>query len=423
MMKKLKRIFLVLAAIAVLILMNPGSLAIQVYAWDSWTSQPQWNKPQWSQPEWNNPTWDQPEWKDPTWTTPPEWKDPTWTTPSEWEAPSWTTPEWNSEPQWNNSPWQTKPEWNQNPNANGSDVNPNNPLTSPDGTNNPNPGGKLPGPPYNPDYMNLGLEKFEQIDQTIKQPSTKDPKTTSEDDSFFNFKDMETKDAISFAVKDVIGGTVDLAVQVVTENKELTLKDLQNNKKSIFLSGFKSLTKGDTTVDYLYDSVETAEGAKKVYDRYKNYKEYKIIQRLKKSGDLIAAAQKYDELLKAGKTFTPANAVVDTIAMPFTIMDTIENVGKFNAAKNSDEKFAAGIDLVGNAGGIISGAAAGVALIPIPGAQLIAAGMLVVGGGLSLASLGLKLYRNRKKFVKDVKKKFKKVKEKVTGFFKSIFGR
>jgi hypothetical protein len=419
-MKKLKRTFLSLAAIAVLLLMNPGVLAIQVYAWDNWTSQPQWNNPAWSQPGWTTP----PDWKDPAWTTPPEWQDPSGATPPEWNDSNWkNAPEWKSGQQWNNSPWQTKPEWNKNPNtnpANGPDVNPNNPSTSPDGTNNQNPDGKLPGPPYNPDYKNPGIEKMEQIDQTIKQPSAKDEKTASEDEPFFNFENMKQKDAISFAVKDVIGGTADLAVQVVTENKELTLKDLLNNRKSIYLSGFKSLTKGDTTVDFLYNSADAVTGAKGVYDSFNTFKGYKAYQDLMKTGNVIAAAQKYDELLQAGKTFTPANAVVSAIAMPFTIMDTVENVGKFNAAKNTGKKVSVGMDLVGNAGGIISGAAAGVALIP--GAQPIAAGMLVVGGALSLASLGYKIYSNREKVVKDVKKKFKKAKEKVTGFFKSVFG-
>lgn len=419
-MKKLKRTFLSLAAIAVLLLMNPGLLAIQVYAWDNWTSQPQWNNPAWSQPGWTTP----PDWKDPAWTTPPEWQDPSWKTSPEWNDSNWkNAPEWNNTPQWNNSPWQTSPEWSKdpaNPDQTGPGVNPNNPSTSPDGTNSPNQDRKLPGPPYNPDYKNPGLETLDQIDQTIKQPSGKDEKTASEDESFFNFENMKPKDAISFAVKDVIGGTADLAVQVVTENKELTLKDLLNNRKSIYLSGFKSLTKGDTTVDFLYDSADTVSGAKGVLDSVKTYQLLSEYENLKKAGNIIAAAEKYDELLQAGKTFTPANAVVSAIAMPFTIMDTVENVGKFNSAKNTDEKVAAGMDLVGNAGGIISGAAAGVALIP--GAQPIAAGMLVVGGVLSLASLGYKLYSNREKVVKDIKNKFKKAKEKVTGFFKSVFG-
>ncbi|MGS2779808.1 hypothetical protein ACVBAX_20925 [Robertmurraya sp. GLU-23] len=420
-MKKLKRTFLSLVAITVLLLMNPGFLAIQVYAWDNWTSKPSWNDPTWSQPGWTTP----PEWQDPTWKTPQEWQDPSWRTAPEWNDSTWKDAnEWNNTPQWNNSPWQTKPEWNNNssgnPGQNEPGVNPTNPTTSRDGTNNPNPDGTLPGPPYNPDYTNPGLEQLEQIDQTINQPSAGDTETASGDEPFINFGKMDPKDAISFAVKDVIGGTANLTVQALNENKELTLQDFLKNRGSIYAAGFKGLTKGDETIQYLFDGSDSVSKIKDIHNGINTFQGFKAIRDLEAAGDLLGAAAKYDELLQAGRTFTPGNAVVSAIAMPFTIMETVENVGKFNAAKTSEEKFDAGADLVGNAGGIISGAALGVGLIP--GAQPIAAGMLVVGGVLSLASLGYKLIRNREKVVKDVKEKFNKAKEKVTGFFKSVFG-
>lgn len=405
-----------LLASVLILLTNPGFMAIQAHAWGTWESKPQWEKPQWEKPQWENPGWTTPPtWEDPTWTVPPEWQEPNWTTPPQWKDPTWKLPPqwndsyWKQQPQWNNSPWKTAPKWELNPDGPGQ-TGPNNPSSNPDGTNPPNPDGKLPGPSNNSDDSNPDSKNKQIIDKS-------DP---ASDEAFFNFKDVETKDAASFAVQDVIGGTTKLAIEVVTQNKELTMKDLLDYKKGIYLSGFKSLTKGDTTVDFLYDSSDTVSKAKGVYDSYNTFKGYKALNELKKAGDLAAAAQKYDELLQAGKTFTPANAVVSAIAMPFTIMDTVENVGKFNKAKNFDDKVATSMDLVGNAGSIISGAAAGVALIP--GAQPIAAGMMVVGGVLTVASLGHKLYRNREKVMKDVKEKFKKAKEKVTGFFKSVFG-
>ena len=103
----------------------------------------------------------------------------------------------------------------------------------------------------------------------------------------------------------------------------------------------------------------------------------------------------------------------------FAIKDTVDNVGKLNSASTSEEKTNAAWDLVGNTGEIITGLAPAVAMIP--GAQPIAAGMVVVGGVLSIASLGQKLYRNRKEIISNVKDKFNKAKESVTGFFKSVF--
>lgn len=432
-MKRGKRVFLSLIAICFLLLMNPGFIAVQAYAWGTWNSQPQWSQPSWnqpswnSQPQWNDPAWTTtPDWNDPTWQTPPEWQDPAWQTSPEWQNPAWqTSPEWNNQMQWGNPPWQNAPEWNldqnnpntNNPNQNGPDGSSGNPNVTPDG---PQPIQDIQ-PPYNPDYTNPGIEKLNELRENVNPPTNLN-KVAPNDDPFFNFEDVGMKDGLEFAVKDVIGGTTELAMKVVGNNNgEITVKDFLQNRAGIYGAGFKALTKGDPTVDFLYDSKDIATGAKGIYDNYNTYKGYKAVADLKKAGDLVASAAKYDELVQAGKTFSSGNAVVSAIAMPFTIYDTVQNVGKFNDAKTSDEKWASGMDLVGNAGSIISGAAAGVALIP--GAQPIAAGMLAVGGALSLVSLGHKVWRNREKIVADVKQKYNKAKEKVTGFFKSIFGK
>ncbi|HHY71918.1 MAG TPA: hypothetical protein GX497_01540 [Bacillus bacterium] len=342
----------------------------------------------------------------------------------------WQNSIWKMPPEWQNSAWQTAPEWNlnqndnnpnngNNPNQNGPNKNPNNPTITPDGSQ-PIPDVQQLRPPYNPDYTNPGIAKSNELFENVK-PLMTYTEAIPNDDLFFNFNDVTMKDALKITAKDVIGGTIKTSIEVVTQDKKITPQDFLKGRTGIFTAGFKTFTKGDPTVDFLYNSKDIVDGAKGIYDNYNTYKDYKTAADLGKLGNMAAAAAKYDEIAQAGKAFSTGNAVVSAISMPFTIYDTVENVGKFKGAKTSDEKWASGMDLVGNAGSIISGAAAGVALIP--GAQSIAAGMLIVGGTLSLVSLGHKIYRNREKLVKDVKKKFKKGKEKVAGFFKSTFGK
>ncbi|MFT4415398.1 hypothetical protein ACLM5H_16175 [Fredinandcohnia humi] len=403
-MKRLRRICFSLLAIVVLLVTNPGSLA---YAWGSWNTNPGWKGPSWDTP----PTWE----TTPTWETVPSWEIP----------PEWNQHPWQIQPEWGENPWVTPPVWNQDPanptggngtNPNGPTVNPNNPSQNGPGQN---PGDNTSTPSDNTQTGPTdNVNDNDKSQDGSKQDSGNSEPTTS-DSPFFNFKDIDQKGAIEYISKDILGGTVSL-IGKTANGGEITPKDFLTYKGNIFYAGFKGFTKGDQTVDFIYDSADVATKSVDLYKQVSTFNDFRQIQNLQKSGDILAAAAKYDELVQAGKTFTPANAIVSAIAMPFTIIDTVDNVGKFNAAKTSEEKTAAGMDLVGNAGSIISGAAAGVALIP--GAQPIAAGMLVVGTALSLVSLGHKIYRNRTKIVKDVKEKFSKAKKAVTGFFKSIFG-
>ncbi|MGD6857953.1 hypothetical protein ACQCVO_23225 [Bacillus infantis] len=402
--------------------MNPGFLAINAHAWETWNSNPGWN----NNPTWNSPGWESPpEWTNPGWETAPDWQ-----TKPDWTKPAWeTAPEWNNQPEWNTKPWETKPEWNSGPGNN----NPNGPSSNPNGNNpgnnqgsNPNnpstvPGGNTnnppPGPPYSQDYKNPGLETLDQLNQT-KNPQSNNNSSTSED-PFLTINPPKPYDAAKFSAKDIVGGTINLTDKVLRGN-ELELKDYLDYKKGMAVNGFKTFTKGDPTLDAIYDSQSFYKNSKDLYQKYKTFETFREINRLNNAGDILTAAEKFDDLYRAGKTFSPGNAVVSAITLPFAVNDTVNNVKKFNSAGTSEEKSAAAWDLVGNSGEIITGLAPAVALIP--GAQPIAAGMVVVGGALSLASLGHKLYRNREKIVKDVKKKFTKAKEKVTGFFKSVFG-
>ncbi|MCA1042489.1 hypothetical protein LCM00_23655 [Bacillus infantis] len=427
-MKSVKRIFVSLMALAVLFFMNPGFLAINAYAWETWNSNPGWNNnPTWSSPGWeSSPEWTNPGWETaPEWQTKPDWTKPAWETAPEWQTkPDWTKPAWETAPEWNTKPWETKPEWNSgpgsnnpngpsgNPNGNNPGSNPSNPSTVPGGsTNNP-----PPGPPYSQDYKNPGLETLDQLNQTKNPPSNK---SNQPEDPFLTVNPPDPYNVLKYSAKDIVGGTINLADKVVRGN-ELELKDYLDYKKGLAVNGFKTLTKGDPTLDAIHDSHSIYKSSKDLYQKAKTFDEFRKINDLKKAGDIIEAAEKFDDLYRAGKTFTPGNAIVSAVTLPFAVNDTVNNVKKFNSAGTSEEKTAAAWDLVGNSGEIITGLAPAVALIP--GAQPIAAGMVVVGGVLSLASLGHKMYRNREKIVKDVKKKFNKAKDTVKGFFKSVFG-
>jgi hypothetical protein len=424
-MKTAKRIVVSLMALAVLFFMNPGFFALNAYAWETWNSKPNWNNsPTWSSPVWESPPeWTNPGWETaPEWQTKPDWTNPAWETAPEWGSQyEWSNPGWETAPEWNSSPWENKPEWNSdasnnNPNGssdNPSGNNPNNPSTVPGGnTNNP-----PPGPPYNPEYQNPGLETLDQLNQTTNPPVNNS--SNSAEDPFLTIESPKPYDVANFSAKDILGSTVNLTDKVIRGN-ELELKDFLNYKGTMAFNGFKTFTKGDPTLDAIYDSQSFYQNSKELYQKYKTFEAFREINKLNKAGDIIEAATKFDDLYRAGKTFTPGNAVVSAITLPFAVTDTVNNVKKLNNAGTSEEKSAAAWDLVGNSGDIITGLAPAVALIP--GAQPIAAGMVVVGGALSLASLGHKLYRNREKIVKDVKKKFTQAKEKVTGFFKSVFG-
>lgn len=412
-MKRLSKVIFSFIIIFSIMLMNGTSIwTQQAYAWGKWNQAPQWNAPAWETP---------PEWQDPTWVTPPEWHTPpAWNTSPQWQtAPQWSAPAWTAS-DWSNSPWKTPPVWNapvQNQ--------PGGPGNGPEGGSGPGnvPGGSngpsLPGQPGtngpvagnhpNPNFQNPGQNTLEQLNNNVRNPS----------DSFFEFEAPSTYDGISFVGKDVIGETINFADTIIRQDSA-NFGDYLSSRQNIAYAGFKTFVKGDPTLDAVYDGVDLVTGAKDIYDNYNRFQSLNTVRQIEQTGDIILAAEHMAELHRTGKTFSPGNAVVSAITMPFTVYDTVQNVGKFNEATTTQGKWDAGMDLVGNSGDMITGLAPFVAMIP--GAQPIAAGMVVVGGVLSLASLGYKMFRNREKIVKDVKKKFNQAKDAVSGFFKSVFG-
>lgn len=66
-------------------------------------------------------------------------------------------------------------------------------------------------------------------------------------------------------------------------------------------SGFKTFTKGDTTLETGAQVYDFVKGAKNLKGKYDTYKEFIDIKRLKDAGDVAASLQKYDDLVRAGK--------------------------------------------------------------------------------------------------------------------------
>lgn len=456
MIKRLRIVFAIIATAALLFL-NTSPFILYASAWGesntwttspSWTNEPTWKTPpKWETPQWKSPGWNtQPTWKtqpnwqnpgwntDPSWKTSPDWNSPGWENQPDWNSPGWETPPgWENQPNWNSPGWETQPGWeNQpdwkdpnwnDPNGGNSNSNPapgqNNNIndpTSPDGTKPNNPGD--PNSPIPPDANNP-----QSNDQTNNQNSSdteNNKNNKSKDDlsgPFFEFKEVTDKGAATYFIKDIVGGNINLIDQSLRKG-DITLEDFLKSHKKMGISGFKLFTKGDPTIDALYDAYDLAKKPKEVYDKYKTFKEVKKVDDLRKAGDLIEYTRKSKELYETGKSFSTGNAIVSAITMPLTIWDAMGNYKKLNNnASTAEEKSDAKWGLVDNAGSLITGAAPLVAMIP--GAQPIAAGMVVVGAAISAVSLGRKLWKNRHEIKDNVVKKAKKVGK----WFKSIFKR
>ena len=101
-----------------------------------------------------------------------------------------------------------------------------------------------------------------------------------------DFKDPKVKDSIDYIVKDIAGGTINLVDQSLRKG-DITLQDYLKSKGSMGFSGFKVFTKGDPTLDGLYDGIDLVKNSKEVYDKYKIFKEVKDVDNLRKAGDLL----------------------------------------------------------------------------------------------------------------------------------------
>ncbi|MGN7402171.1 hypothetical protein ACTHO0_20150 [Cytobacillus praedii] len=454
MIKRLRIVFAIIATAALLFL-NTGPFILYASAWgesNTWTTSPSWNNeptwktaPKWETPQWKSPGWNtQPTWKtqpnwqnpgwntEPSWKTSPDWSSPGWENQPNWNSPGWETqPGWENQPNWNSPGWETQPGWeNQpdwqdpnwnDPNGGNSNSNPTpgqnnniNDPTSPDGTKPNNPGD--PNSPNPPDDNNpqSNDQTDNQNDSNTENKNNNDKSGDDLDGPFFDFKDPKVKDSIDYIVKDIAGGTINLVDQSLRKG-DLTLQDYLKSKGSMGFSGFKVFTKGDPTLDGLYDGIDLVKNSKEVYDKYKIFKEVKDVDNLRKAGDLLEYARHSQDLYEAGKSFSTGNAIVSAITMPLTIYDTVGNIKKLNDAKTAEEKTDAKWDIAENTGSLITGAAPFVAMIP--GAQPIAAGMVVVGTAITAVAAGRKIWKNRKEIGKDIVKKAKKVGK----WFKSLF--
>lgn len=454
-MKRLIRVIRVMFAIIAtftLLFINIGPFTVNVLAWENspnwstppawnnestWKTPPKWETPKWkTSPKWESPGWDtqpswktSPNWKSPGWDTQPSWKNqpnwespgwenqPSWENQPNWESPGWETqPPWENQPNWNEPNWNQpnweNPGWNQMPGQNNDGSNVNDP-TSPDGITPNTPGDpNSPIPPNDHDNNSPNEHPGNQLNPEQSKEKSKD--ASNENGPFFEFVNPDAKGAIKFSVKDIVGGNINLIDQYYRKGN-LDLKDFEKWGKNTFTSGFKLFTKGDPTVDALYDGYDFIKKPKEIYDKYNTYKEVKRVDDLRKAGNIVDYAREFENLYQNGKSFSTGNTVVSAITMPLTIWDTVDNVKKLNNAKTAEEKSDAKWGLFENSGSIIAGAAPFVAMIP--GAQPIAAGMVVVGAAIGAISLGRKLWVNRKKIVDNVVKKAKKI----GNWFKSLF--
>ncbi len=381
-------------AILFILFMNVGSFALQAHAAGDWDA-PKWDAPKWEAPKWDAPKWDAPSWEAPTWEV-EEWK------LSEWNTPDWKQSEWKA-PDWKQSEWKA-PKWESpigdgysDPGGNGNIADPGLSVKPPDGTTTPT---EKVGPTH-PTLDKIGLQPGEP---------------------FFSFDELTSYSGAKLA-KDIVEETIDFADNMVRNQHVVDYSSFGEFGKmsgEILYSGFKTFTEGDPTLESaanVYDLVTDGLDLKGQYDTFKLVNELNNAMEI---GDVLAQQELTQAL--SGKTFTPANAIVSAITLPFTIKDTYDNVNKLNTSTSTEERTNTKWDLVGNAGELIAGSAAFVALIP--GGQPIAMAMGIVGGALSLASLGHQIYRNRKKIGEDLKKKGKAIADgakKTWGKIKSIF--
>lgn len=409
-MKRFLRILFASIAIFALLFVNLGPYTIHVFANESGSSvgsAPKWEKPVWKKPEWNKPssskpTWEKPEWEKPSWDK-PEWDRPDWEKP-QWDRPEWEKPEWGK-PEWTKPDWE-KPEWTQ-PNWNDPSGN-HDPSQNINGNQNPS------NDPSNPPQNGTNDPINSENNGSNEQPGGTTNDKADKDSPFINLNLPSFDDTSKHFYKDFIVKPVELLIKDL--DGTLTDKDVNKAIRNLYKNGFKLFTKEDPTITGIFDAYDFGMKTKEYFDKAKTFDTYKKIHDLKKAGNIADAARELENLRQAGKAFSTGNAVVSALTMPLTIMDTVNNVNKFKNATTAEAKEDAAWGLVDNTGSLLTGAAPFVAMIP--GAQPIAAGMVVVGVTLSGIALGRKLWKNREKIVTDVKQKAKKVKK----WFKSIFG-
>ncbi|AST94173.1 MULTISPECIES: hypothetical protein [Sutcliffiella] len=236
-------------------------------------------------------------------------------------------------------------------------------------------------------------------------PSLTDPSASPED--AISNSGPNKYDIIKFTSK-MVGDTVNFADKLARQN-DASASDLYKYKNNIFYSGIKTFTKGNEALEGVFAGVDTVRTGKKLYEEINKLRSLgKTREAVSQAGSISSASQLVNT--PATKTFTPANAIVSTALLPFSIIDTVNNVQKIQSTSGVDRTDAI-MSTIGSVGDVITGLAAPVAMIP--GLQGVAAGMVVVGTAASLISLGYKTFRKRKEIVKGAKNLAKKI----GGFF------
>ena len=221
---------------------------------------------------------------------------------------------------------------------------------------------------------------------------------------------LSAKDGLSM-MENIIKETVSFVYEI-HDKDDVTFKDYLSHRNGLFLGVGKTILKNNSdAMDTIFDGVDAVKsGAEAI----------KMINTIRGAGSAAetagqvgtvtrSAAQVTGNVAQAGsvaKTLVPASAFVSTAFLPMTIYATVQDVKSISGTSGM-ERTDAIMSTIGNAGSVIAGLAAPVALIP--GAQPIAAGMLAVGAAASAVSLGYSAFRNRKKIVKGGSKLISKI--------------
>ncbi|MDW2879573.1 MULTISPECIES: hypothetical protein [Bacillaceae] len=399
-MKYLRKLFLSLVAVFVLIVTNPGVFALQAYAWDTWTNSPAWSKPGWSTP---------PEWDEPKWSNPPEWQEPSWDSPPEWNSePGWDTPpEWNNAPKWENSPWVTPPEWNtdpgssrdgpgKNPSGNGKEQ-PD--PGSPSEYSPQNPGGNnnfIPGPPLNPDYQNPGLETLEDLNQQNNPPAeqTGGQADNGQPDPNKENKPLDPYKVTKYVGDTIINGQVKMIHDAVKDPEKFNVNfpSRTNYLTRVAVNGFKLGFEGSVPADMLLYGHDSADKYFKVKDSLDTLRKARLA--LNDTSALSPASSSTLETASSVSKMSPLaklNFATAGISAGFAAVDTYKGFKSIGDAKSGQEKGEAIGTTMASGGDFLMNAGTMMTAIPIPAVQAVGAGVIMVGGALWAAGTATKL--------------------------------
>ncbi|CAG9620269.1 hypothetical protein [Sutcliffiella rhizosphaerae] len=411
----MKRIFIAFAAIAIFFM---TSVVPFVHTADAWSPKP-----------WTPKPWELKKWEPEPPTEMREWN-PSSTDLQKWELRQWVLTQhqmvaWELNNNPDLTPWEVRnyeliawelEQWDLE--LQGQGGGPTGGLEGNTSANSPPAQGPMPIPDQDQPSINNPSQNNGNDQYAGNSPSsveTAAPGTGSDSGSSTG---PSTYDAIKFISKDIVGSTVNFADKMVRADDADALRNFTDFQKGMFLSGVKTFTKGNDFFDSAFMVKDVVDSSKKAYDAISDYSTLRNIRDLSRAGRIDDALQ----MAGSVKSFSATNAIVSTALLPFSVADTWNNAQSIQGTSGWDRADAI-MNTIGSAGGVISGLAAPVAMIP--GGQVVAAGLLAVGTVLSLGSVVYKAARNWRKIkdtavntVKNIGNGIKNVGSKIASWFK-----